>query len=293
MNKFTSHFRYSKSQRNGVFLLIAAIVVVQCVYFLIDFSNSEKVKSSEELAIRKKIDSLHQLKEEKPKAKIFQFNPNFITDYKGYTLGMSIDEIDRLHQFRARGKYVNSVREFQQVTQVSDSLLRKISPYFKFPDWVNKRTTNQKKYQYYTPDKAKDISEIKTNDLNHATISDFTIIKNVDEALAARIVRYREKLQGYSYQNQLNEVWGITSNQVKQILKIFSITKKPEIVRVNINTATFKEVLATPYVDYELCKKIFQYRDEVAELQTIEELKNIEGFPLNKYDRIVLYLSVK
>ncbi len=293
MNKFTSHFRYSKSQRNGIFLLIAVIVVIQCVYFLIDFSDNEKVKNPEEFAIRKKIDSLYQLKEEKPKARIFRFNPNFITDYKGYTLGMSINEIDRLHQFRARGKYVNSVREFQQVTQVSDSLLKKISPYFKFPDWVNKRTTNQKKDQYYTPDKAKDISGIKTNDLNQATISDFTIIKNVDEALAARIVRYREKLQGYSYQNQLNEVWGITSNQVKQILKIFSITKKPEIVRVNINTATFKEVLAAPYIDYELCKKIFQYRDEVAELQTIEELKNIEGFPLNKYDRIVLYLSVK
>ena len=30
--------------------------------------------------------------------------------------------------------------------------------------------------------------------------------------------------------------------------------------------------------------------NEVAELQNISELKNIKDFPLDKYDRIVLYL---
>ena len=36
---------------------------------------------------------------------IYPFNPNFISDYKGYKLGMSIQEIDRLHQYRAQNKY--------------------------------------------------------------------------------------------------------------------------------------------------------------------------------------------
>ena len=39
-----------------------------------------------------------------------------------------------------------------------------------------------------------------------------------------------------------------------------------------------------------ICKKILNYRDEVAELQDISELKNIKDFPLELYDRIVLYL---
>ena len=34
----------------------------------------------------------------------------------------------------------------------------------------------------------------------------------------------------------------------------------------------FKEVLKNPYIDYDLCVKIFDYRDEVAELQDISEL---------------------
>ena len=31
-----SHFTFSKQQRNGVFLLISAIIIMQCVYFFID-----------------------------------------------------------------------------------------------------------------------------------------------------------------------------------------------------------------------------------------------------------------
>jgi DNA uptake protein ComE-like DNA-binding protein len=64
----------------------------------------------------------------------------------------------------------------------------------------------------------------------------------------------------------------------------------PKIQKQNVNTIEFKQLLKNPYIDYDLCKKIFNYRDEVAELQNISELKNIEGFPLDKYDRIVLYL---
>lgn len=75
------------------------------------------------------------------KQKVFPFNPNFISDYKGYKLGMSVAEIDRLHAFRRKNSYVNSAEEFQKVTLVSDSLLNELAPYFKFPSWVAKRAT--------------------------------------------------------------------------------------------------------------------------------------------------------
>ena len=80
---------------------------------------------------------------------------------------------------------------------------------------------------------------------------------------------------------------------VEKVVSIFKIIEKPTIKKVNVNTVTFKELLINPYIDYELCKKIFNYRDEVAELQDISELKNIDDFPLKLYDRIVLYLLAK
>ena len=78
-----------------------------------------------------------------------------------------------------------------------------------------------------------------------------------------------------------------------KILKTFKIIQKPRIRKRNVNTIKFRELLQIPYIDYALCQKIFNYRDEVAELQEISELKNIVDFPIDKYDRIVLYLNAE
>lgn len=126
-----SHFKFSKSQRNGIFLLIFIIISLQCFYFFVDVNNVDYSVSSDELeAFEKEIDSLKLIELEKRAPKIYPFNPNYITDYKGYTLGMSNEEIDRLLKFRNSGDWINSVKQFQEVTQVSDSLLNKNIPFF-------------------------------------------------------------------------------------------------------------------------------------------------------------------
>ena len=291
MKKNKLHFWYTKSQRNGVLFLIILIVLAQLVYVFVDFSTTDEVNlnTSEIIAFEKEIDSLREIEIENRKPKLFPFNPNFITDFKGYQLGMSTEEIDRLHQFRLTDKYVNSAQEFQKVTGVSDSLLLKISPYFKFPDWVtNKKVVASSKQTSFN----KEVN-ISTNDINLATQEDFKTINGVGDKLSERIIKYRSKLQGFSFNDQLNEVWGLEDEVVKRILKVFSIQSIPTIKKLNVNTAKFKEVLAIPYIDYDLCKKIFEYRDEVAELQDIVELRNIKDFPQNKYDRIVLYLNAE
>ncbi len=299
MKIFKPHFWYNKRQRNGVFFLLAVIVVLQFIYAFVDFSSEDEQNTAtdELIAFQYQIDSLKQIELENRKPKLFPFNPNYITDFKGYQLGMTTDEIDRLHAYRKQNKFVNSVFEFQQITKVSDSLLAAISPYFKFPDWVVKRENQKKNKTTETSSFEKPIYnkvyKISTNDINKATQQDFETVSGVGEVLAIRIIKYRNKLQGYSLSSQLYEVWGLKKETVNEVLETFKIVDKPIIKKVNVNTATFKEVLKNPYIDYELCKKIFEYRDEVAELQDISELRNIKDFPLDKYDRIVIYLEAK
>jgi len=293
------HFWYNKRQRNGVFFLLVVIVVLQFTYVFVDvFSKEEQSTTTDELiAFQYQIDSLKQIELENRKPKLFPFNPNYITDFKGYQLGMTTDEIDRLHNYRKQNKWINSVKDFKEVTKISDSLLAIISPYFKFPDWVVKRENQKKNKTAETSSFEKPIYskvyKTSTNDINKATQQDFETVSGLGEVLATRIIKYRNKLQGYSLSSQLYEVWGVNKETANEVLKIFKIIDKPIIEKVNVNTATFKEVLKNPYIDYELCKKIFEYRDEVAELQNISELRNIKDFPLDKYDRIVIYLEAQ
>ncbi len=134
-----SHFTFSKQQRSGILLLLLLIVSLLCVYWFVDFSEEDSfdTSSAEIVSLQKELDSLRFVEIEKRKPKKYPFNPNFITDYKGYTLGMTNEEIDRLLQYRKEDKWINSAADFKRVTGVSDSLLDELSPYFKFPDWVN------------------------------------------------------------------------------------------------------------------------------------------------------------
>ncbi len=300
MNIFKSHFWYNKSQRNGIFLLTILIIVLQIFIFVDVFADDEIINTNnpELVAFQKQIDSLKVIEIENRKPKVYPFNPNYITDYKGEQLGMSLEEIDRLLAFRKTNKFVNSKEEFQNITKVSDSLLSKISPNFKFPDWVVKQNQSSNSSRNtkanFTPNNYKK-KEVKrsTTDINKATAEDFQSISGIGSAFSKRIIQYRSKLQGFSFDDQLYEVWGLDKEVADKVLLVFKIDEKPIIKKVNINTIEFKQLLKNPYVDYELCKKIFNYRDEVAELQNISQLKYIEGFPLELYDRIVLYLEAK
>lgn len=299
MKIFKPHFWYNKRQRNGVFFLVLIIVVLQSVYVFVDFSSDDLIDiNAEEIkSFQKQIDSLKLVELESRKPKTYPFNPNYINDFKGYQLGMSVEEINRLLTYRKQNKWINSTEDFKKVTKVSDSLLAVISPYFKFPDWVVKKE-NAKKTGVEETSSSKNhiynkVYKISTNDINKATQQDFESISGVGEVLSSRIIKYRNKLQGYSYSKQLYEVWGLDKVIADRVMQTFAVIEKPTIKKVNVNTATFKEVLKNPYINYELCKKIFEYRDEVAELQDISELRNIKDFPLDKYDRIVIYLEAK
>ena len=119
--KLKSYFQYSKSQRSGIFLLVLLCVIFQFAFFYLSPSSFKvnEIEKQKWISLQTKVDSL-KVEKQNYIPKIYPFNPNFITDYKGSKLGMSVAEIDRLLNFRKTNQYVNSASEFQKVTQVSD-----------------------------------------------------------------------------------------------------------------------------------------------------------------------------
>lgn len=292
MKTVKSHFlKFNKRQRNGILFLTLLIVIAQIGYFFTDFSSNELGADYQyqDQFFNTKIDSIKLVAGKQKNKTSYRFNPNFLTDFRASKLGLSVAEIDRLFAYRKTGKYVNSAKEFQKVTKISDSLLDKIKSLFKFPSWVNK----PKKNAWKTYDKSKPNEPIVVQDINKVTAIDLQKVNGIGETLSKRIIKYRTKLKGFYFKDQLKEVYGLSPEVIDKIHKRFQILSKPKIKKININEATFKQVLHLPYMNYELTKKIFNYRDEFAEIQSLEELKKIDGFPIDKYNRIILYLSTE
>ncbi|WP_353778195.1 helix-hairpin-helix domain-containing protein [Winogradskyella sp. 3972H.M.0a.05] len=286
-----SHFRFSNKQRSGIFLLLATIVVLQLTIYVVSNTAEDFEKDNEKLkAFRSEIDSLKTLALQDKAPEIYPFNPNFITDYKGYTLGMTNEEIDRLLEFRKKDQWINSTRQFQQVTKVSDSLLAKISPLFKFPDWVT-NPKPKKQYRSYSNDKSKTFEQKK--DLNTATAEELKTVNGLGDKLSQRIVKYRKRLGGFSSEEQLNEVYGLSGEVINNIKKDFALKTPKKIVKVDLNVATSEELVKIPHIDYEIAHNIIEQRTLREGYKSLDELTKVKEFPVDKFEIIKLYLKLQ
>jgi competence ComEA-like helix-hairpin-helix protein len=202
---------------------------------------------------------------------------------------MSVEEIDRLHDFRATGKFVNSAEVFQQVTLVSDSLLNLISPSFKFPEWTN-RNGSDKARSYPRIKEIEPPKSVVWIDLNKATAFELQRINGIGEKLSTRIIKFRDRLGGFLVDEQLYEVYGLDIEVVRRTLDQFKVIEKPEIAKINVNTATVNELAQLIYLQKGLAQRIVNYRNLSGGINSLNELKNIEGFPSEKIERITLYL---
>lgn len=285
-----SLFKFSRIQRNGIFMLFFLVILIQLFYAFGDFSISHEDDPDKQqwMDLQPVLDSLKREKENYV-PKVYPFNPNFITDLKGYKLGMSTEEIDRLLAFRKGNRYVNSAEEFQRVTLVSDSLLKAMSPYFKFPDWV----TNKKNKQFvdYSKSRFEDKPKIVAMDINEATREDLIKVYGIGPALSERILKEKEKFGAFMSMEQMEHIWGLSSEVIENLNRHFTIKTIPNIKKVNVNTVSLKELSQFPYFRYALAKEIVVYRSMNGDLRSSEDLKKIKGFPVEKVNVIEMYLE--
>ena len=291
MEKIKSHFVFNKSQRNGILLLVFFITGFLVLNYYLDFSKERllDINSKEVIAIQKELDSLRTIEIESKKPKVFPFNPNFLSDFKGYALGMSTEEIDRLLAFRKENKWINSVKDFKKVTKVSDSLLNKISPYFKFPEWIS----NSKPKKNYLKKGFKEKTFQQKVDLNITTQEQLEKVNGIGKVYSKKIIDYRNKLGGFSDDIQIYQLYGLDYQVINKVLNEFTVKTPKEIVKMNFNSISASDIATIPGISFDLAKRIWEYRILNEQIESFSQLQNIEGLTKRKLQGIQLYLKIE
>lgn len=291
MEKIKSHFVFNRSQRNGILLLVFFTSGYLVLNYYVDFSKESllDINSKEVIAIQKELDSLRTIEIESKKPKVFPFNPNFLSDFKGYVLGMSTEEIDRLLAFRKENKWINSVKDFKKVTKVSDSLLNKISPYFKFPDWIS----NSKPKKNYLKKGFKEKTFQQKVDLNITTQEQLEKVNGIGKVNSKNIIDYRNKLGGFSDDIQIYQLYGLDYQVINKVLNEFTVKTPKEIVKMNFNSISASDIATIPGISFDLAKRIWEYRILNEQIESFSQLQNIEGLTKRKLQGIQLYLKIE
>ncbi|MFA9188835.1 helix-hairpin-helix domain-containing protein [Flavobacterium sp. FBOR7N2.3] len=290
---YKDYFQFSKEQQRGILGLFLVIIGIQFVSFFVDFKTTPKVDLEEQkwLAIHSEINTLEN-QQNQHSFKMYPFNPNFITDYKGYQLGMSVAEIDKLHAFRKENKYVNSAKEFQVVTGVSDSLLAAMAPYFKFPDWVkNKSMAKSVLFSNTNSAYFSKKEKLVVKDINQATQDDLIKIYGIGDAISKRILKFKESLGGFVSMEQMKDVWGLSPEVIEQLNTNFKVGALPNFKKIDINNASVKELAQFPYFRYNLAREIVIYRSMNGDIKNASDLTKIKGMSIENANIIALYLD--
>ena len=299
-------YRFTAGQRTGLLLLCGLIVLVQLGWYILGRQEtSVEEKSAEEkewLALQPKIDALKAKQATKEGYKVYPFNPNYITDYKGYALGMSVAQIDKLKVFRKNGKWINSAADFKAITGVNDSLLGVLSPFFKFPDWVKNKKPHNSAAAYAASgykggdkpvfvNKQTQAAISKVLDINTALEEDLIAVRGIGPAFAKKLLRRRADLGAFVSMEQMEEFKEFSPEAITGLYKNFKIGSATSVNKININTASLQQLSRFPYFNKDIAKGIITQRSMKGKISDFKELSKINDIFVLKSKIIPLYLE--
>lgn len=206
---------------------------------------------------------------------LFSFDPNTATQSELKNLGFSSKQAKTLNNFREKGGKFKSKEDLKKIYGVSDKLYNSIEPYIKFPEKKEKEEV---------------LEPLKIIELNSAEFYEIKKALNITSKQAGMVISYREKIGGYVSLSQLNEVYRLENFDLKSVANVE--VNPQSISLININTATFKELVAHPYLSFSDVKKIVNYRDMHGDFVDLEQIHQNNLINLKQYRKIVQYLTL-
>jgi len=126
-------------------------------------------------------------------------------------------------------------------------------------------------------------------DLNTADSMTFVRLPGIGPVLSARIIKYRRLLGGFARVEQLKEVYGLPA-ETYEMIKGRVYADSLQISRININSATYKEIIRLPYLEKYEVTAILKYRELKGRINGIDDLTEIKLLTAEKARKVNPYL---
>ena len=163
----------------------------------------------------------------------FRFNPNSVSEEDLCRLGFSSKQAASIAEYRNKGGKFRRKSDFARSFVVSDSIYRRLESYIDIP----------------------------LVDLNLADSAAFDSLPGIGGWFASRMVAYRKELGGYSYKEQLMDIWKFDRDKYDKLSDLITIDPA-HLTPYPLWTHPVDSLRLHPYIrSYEAARAIVIYRE--------------------------------
>nr|NQU94550.1 helix-hairpin-helix domain-containing protein [Bacteroidota bacterium] len=210
---------------------------------------------------------------------LYVFDPNSMNKKDWRDIGLSDRQAGVIVNFMNAGGKFEVKEDLKAVYSITEKDYKRLERYIDLPY----RSDVKKGIK-------KDDPEIFVVEINSADSSELVKLKGIGPSFAKRIIKYRELLGGYYENDQLMEVFGMDTTRFYGFVHQVKIDKN-KLGKLDINKATFKDLLRHPYLEYYMVKSIFDYKEDKGNFSSVAELRNIGLIYDELYEKISPYLT--
>lgn len=288
-------FGFSRAETNAFLILIPLMIVLifsepAYRYWYVrqprDYSKEKHQLDSLVATMEWPSDSMPSNPQTEVAKKLVAFDPNESTKDDFMNMGFSQSLSNRIINYRAKGGKFLTKKDLGKIYGMDSILFQKVRPYITLPETkssVNRAFKSDVKEKTTAP----------KFDLNTADTIQLKKIYGIGPKLAGRIISYRTKLGGFVVSNQLAEVYGLDSATVRELCNKSFVAENFEPTRINVNTATERDLAAHPYIKYKLAKAIVAYRLQHGPFISLNDLRKIAIIGEADLEKMRPYLAIQ
>ncbi|MDR0205824.1 MAG: helix-hairpin-helix domain-containing protein [Bacteroidales bacterium] len=195
-----------------------------------------------------------------------------------------VDFTELVTQFEARVQWVEDSMENARRERYADNYQQNRKEYFPFDSSKIRKSApfeKQEKKPQYT---------IVKLELNLCDSADVVVVPQFGNKRAQKLVEYRENLGGYYSFEQVKEIYILQNIDIELLQKYFTLNVSL-IRKLTINNASYKELVAHPYIDSYLAKLIINYREKKGNFTSIEEVQKATNAYQVLMDKLSYYIE--
>ncbi|MFT4544297.1 MAG: competence protein ComEA [Bacteroidia bacterium] len=301
-NWFKEYLSFHKTERRGIFVLVILLIgligfnMYQRYFWKSDWESIELQFGEQIIQFEEETKRLANQKETSkpwlPKAiDYFKFDPNKLDSTGWVALGFSPKQSAAVIRYRSAGAVFRKPEDVKKLFVVDDEKYTQLEPFIDIKPIANKPKKKWDKPKYEPKPKwEKPIYAPKHIELNTADSTMLVEVRGIGPFFARVIIEYRDKLGGYRTKQQVLEVYGMDSAKYAKIEGELWVDSTA-VSKININTATLKDLVHHPYINFNQAKAIANYRKQHGPFKSVSDLQEIHLVKGETYRKIAPYFT--